>query len=52
MVNEIRSGQYKPSEEWCCEKCVFGTGDHEYWCQQYDHYREVGMEVFGYHDRN
>jgi hypothetical protein len=29
MSNEIQSRQYKPQEEWCCEKCVFGTGDHD-----------------------
>jgi hypothetical protein len=25
---DIQSKQYKPSEEWCCEQCVFGTGEH------------------------
>lgn len=29
---EIQSKQYKPSKEWCCEKCVFGTGEHSNTC--------------------
>jgi hypothetical protein len=29
---DIQSKQYKPSEEWCCEQCVFGTGEHSDTC--------------------
>lgn len=23
-----------PNPEYCCEKCVFGTGEHSEWCEQ------------------
>ena len=28
----IHSEPYKPNEEKCCERCVFGTGVHASWC--------------------
>lgn len=26
--------QIEPNPEYCCEKCVFGRGEHAAWCRQ------------------
>jgi len=32
MSSEIVSRVYQPSADKCCERCVFGTGEHAAWC--------------------
>jgi hypothetical protein len=29
-----RSNPYRPASASCCEKCVFGTGEHPWWCAE------------------
>ncbi|HUX19351.1 MAG TPA: hypothetical protein VMV63_09230 [Acidithiobacillus sp.] len=29
----IQSLQYDPNPALCCERCVFGTGEHAGWCE-------------------
>ena len=32
MSAEIVSRVYQPDAARCCERCVFGTGEHAAWC--------------------
>jgi hypothetical protein len=32
MSSEIVSRVYQPDPAKCCERCVFGTGEHAKWC--------------------
>jgi hypothetical protein len=32
-VSEIVSRVYQPNPAYCCERCVFGRGQHAEWCQ-------------------
>ena len=29
----IQSLQYDPNPALCCERCIFGTGEHAGWCE-------------------
>lgn len=31
---DIHSNPYRPDPEQCCERCVFGTGEHADWCEE------------------
>lgn len=32
MSADFSSRTYKPDPQKCCERCVFGTGEHAEWC--------------------
>jgi len=34
MDNEIKSRVYRPNPYKCCERCVFGSGEHADWCME------------------
>ena len=27
-----RSNPYRPDPAYCCERCIFGRGEHSHWC--------------------
>lgn len=33
-MSEIQSKPYQPDPRQCCERCVFGTGMHRWWCPE------------------
>lgn len=48
----IRVSGYKPTPGWCCERCVFGRGEHSSWCdsasaklQRFMAYLELSYET-------
>lgn len=34
MSADFSSRVYKPDPQKCCERCVFGTGEHAEWCDR------------------
>lgn len=33
-MSDITSRPFKPSPDKCCERCVFGRGEHADWCKR------------------
>jgi hypothetical protein len=32
-LSDLVSRPYNPDPDHCCERCVFGTGQHAEWCE-------------------
>lgn len=42
-MSEITSKPYQPDPEQCCEACVFGTGEHAWFCPE--RYRDMWRSI-------
>jgi len=31
---DLQSRPFRPAPDKCCERCVFGRGDHAHWCKR------------------